>query len=90
MAEKPDFLSFRADSALSRWVRSYSKKMGMSVSDVMREALMEYKVKIDSLEETELGPDYDALRSEIGHTFRVVKTDRGLLMERVSPKVVKL
>jgi len=85
-----DFLSFRAKEVLSKWVRSYAGRSGVSVSDVLREALLEYKARRDSTEESELGPGLEALRSEIGHTFRVVKSDSGILFEKVRPGVVEL
>jgi len=90
MAEKPNFLSFRADDILAKWVRSYAKRHGLSGSDVMRQALLEYKMRQDAVEESDLGDGIEVLKSEAGCMFRVVSTENGVLLEKVRPGVVEL
>ena len=90
MADKSNFLSFRADDILFRWVKDYAHKRGMSNSDVIREALMELKCRRDVAEEGELGKEMEILKSELGSMFRVVKTERGVLFEKVNPGIVSL
>jgi hypothetical protein len=90
MAEKSNFLSFRADNALFRWIKAYAKKRGISTSDVIREALLELKCRRDAADEAELGTEFEVLRSELGNMFKVVKTERGVLFEKIEPGIVKL
>ena len=90
MADKSNFLSFRADNILFRWVKDYSKKRGLSTSDVIREALLELKCRRDAADEDAMGKELDILRTEIGNMFRVVKTEKGVLFEKIEPGIVKL
>ena len=87
MAGKENFLSFRADDLLFGWVKKYASKNNISVSDVIREALFALKCKKDS---DETGESISCLQSEVGYMFRFVKTESGMMLERVKPGVVNL
>lgn len=90
MADKSNFLSFRADDILFRWVKDYAEKRGISISDVIREAILGFKCRRDAADEGEMGKELDILRSELGNMFRVVRTEKGVLFEKVEPGIVKL
>jgi len=84
------FLSFRSDEVLSEWVTEQAKKRRLSRSDIMREALLQYKERQDSMEEAHLGASLDALKSEVGNMFRVSRTEKGLFLEKVHPDTIQL
>jgi len=89
MADKSNFLSFRSESALADWVKAYAKQKKMSVSDVIREAMEEYRARRNAASHMCAGGE-DMLREETGFMFRLSRTESGIFLEKVRPDVVEL
>jgi len=87
---KDHFLGIRVDEELFSWMSKYSSDNRISVSQVVRQALIEMMGKTEALRGAKEKHDVEVLHSHIGDMFRFKKTENGLLLERVEPQTIVL
>lgn len=87
---KTHFMGVRIHEDLSMWLDGYAKEMGISISQAVRQSIIELKGKTEALREAKNGDDIEVLKKHIGDMFRMRQTEDGLLLERIEPQTIVL
>ena len=90
MITKSHFLGIRVDQDLFSWMETYAKDNEVSISQVVRQSLIELMGKTEALKEAKDKQNIEILKHHLGDMFRFVETENGLLLERVEPKTIVL
>lgn len=87
---KDHFVGVRVEHSIIDWVREYADGSDLTLSDVFRQALIEFKGRVEALQHAKEEKDLEMLREHLGDMYRFRNTEEGLLLERIKPQVITL
>ena len=90
MSTKSHFLGIRVGDDLFHWMEKYAVDTETSVSQVVRQSIIELMGKTEAMKDAKDKESIEILRHHVGDMFRFKETEDGLLLERVEPKTIVL
>jgi hypothetical protein len=84
------YIGFRIKAYLADWMNEYSEESGQSLSQIVRQALLELRARVESMRDAKNADDLEVLKTHIGEMFRFRQTEDGLLLERIEPQTILL
>ena len=90
MTTKSHFLGIRVNEELFDWMEKYAKDTEVSISQVVRQGLIELMGKTEALRDATDKESVEVLKQHIGDMFRFRETEEGFSLERVKPQTIML